>query len=94
MPREGLEPTIPASERAKIVHATDRAATVIDEYLHILSYIRPSSPTFVLHALPISCSLTDHSNYVWLLSTSYESPHYALFSNLPSLYLSSVQIFS
>jgi hypothetical protein len=29
MPREGFEPTIPASERTKTVHALDRAATVI-----------------------------------------------------------------
>jgi hypothetical protein len=29
MPRVGLEPTIPVSERAKTVHALDRAATVI-----------------------------------------------------------------
>jgi hypothetical protein len=30
MPRMGLEPTIPAFERAKTVHALDRAATVIN----------------------------------------------------------------
>jgi hypothetical protein len=29
MPRVGLEPTIPALERTKTVHALDRAATVI-----------------------------------------------------------------
>jgi hypothetical protein len=29
MPRMGFEPTIPAFERAKNVHALDRAATVI-----------------------------------------------------------------
>jgi hypothetical protein len=29
MPREGFEPTIPAFERVKTVHALDRAATVI-----------------------------------------------------------------
>jgi hypothetical protein len=28
MPRVGFEPTIPVFERAKIVHALDRAATV------------------------------------------------------------------
>jgi hypothetical protein len=30
MPREGFKPTIPAFERAKTVHALDRAVTVID----------------------------------------------------------------
>jgi hypothetical protein len=29
MPRVGFEPTIPAFERAKIVHALDRTAAVI-----------------------------------------------------------------
>jgi hypothetical protein len=29
MPRMGIEPTIPVFERAKTVHALDRAATVI-----------------------------------------------------------------
>jgi hypothetical protein len=29
MPRVGFEPTIPVFERAKTVHALDRAATVI-----------------------------------------------------------------
>jgi hypothetical protein len=29
MPRVGFEPTIPVFERAKAVHALDRAATVI-----------------------------------------------------------------
>jgi hypothetical protein len=31
MPLVGFEPTIPAFERAKTVHALDRAATVIGE---------------------------------------------------------------
>jgi hypothetical protein len=33
MPRVGYEPTIPVFERAKTVHALDRAATVIGLYL-------------------------------------------------------------
>jgi hypothetical protein len=32
MPRVGFEPTIPAFERAKTVHALDRAATVIGNW--------------------------------------------------------------
>jgi hypothetical protein len=31
MPRVGFEPTIPAFERAKTVHALDRTVTVIGE---------------------------------------------------------------
>jgi FAD synthase len=31
MPRVGFEPTIPAFERAKAVHALDRVATVIGQ---------------------------------------------------------------
>jgi hypothetical protein len=34
MPLVGLEPTIPAFERAKTVHALDRAATVIGDKSH------------------------------------------------------------
>jgi hypothetical protein len=33
MPLVGFEPTIPAFERAKTVHALDRAATVIDIFI-------------------------------------------------------------
>jgi hypothetical protein len=47
MPRVGIEPTIPAFERAKTVHASDRAATVIGgssyslcKYLIIKNYTK------------------------------------------------------
>jgi hypothetical protein len=44
-----------------------------------------------LHALPISSPLT-WSFWLYLAnSTSYEAPHYAVFSNLSSLHLSPVQ---
>jgi hypothetical protein len=36
----GFEPTIPASERAKTVHALDRAATVTGPLLLLVSEIR------------------------------------------------------
>jgi hypothetical protein len=39
MPRVGFEPTTPVFERAKIVHALDRAATVIGFLLYIFYYI-------------------------------------------------------
>jgi hypothetical protein len=35
MPRVGFDPTIPAFERAKTVHALDRAATVIGSKPHV-----------------------------------------------------------
>jgi hypothetical protein len=37
MPWVGLEPTIPASERAKTVHALDRSATVTGNYESVLT---------------------------------------------------------
>jgi hypothetical protein len=39
MPWEGLEPTTPAFERAKTVHAVDRAATVIGDR-NLMSHLK------------------------------------------------------
>jgi hypothetical protein len=44
---------------------------------------------------PHSCYMPCQTHSPWLdlsKSSSYEAPHYAFFSNLPSLHLSSVQI--
>jgi hypothetical protein len=38
MPRVGLEPTIPAFERPKTVHALERVATVIGCFIIIPKY--------------------------------------------------------
>jgi hypothetical protein len=40
MPRVGLEPTIPAFERAKTVHALDRVATVIIMIMYGISHLK------------------------------------------------------
>jgi hypothetical protein len=42
MPWTGFEPTIPALERAKTVHALDRAATVIDRSCQLSNCVLPS----------------------------------------------------
>jgi hypothetical protein len=39
MPRVGFEPTIPVFERAKAVHALDRAVTVIDLFRFSIQYL-------------------------------------------------------
>jgi hypothetical protein len=48
----------------------------------------------VLHALPISSSLTWSFELYFAKSTSYEAPHCAVFSNLLSLHPSMIQILS
>jgi hypothetical protein len=42
MPRMGLEPMIPGFERAKTVHALDRAATVIGFVIFYKQKIQPN----------------------------------------------------
>jgi hypothetical protein len=47
MPRVGFEPTIPAFERAKTVHALDRAATVIGELQGLTDYYSAGKHSFL-----------------------------------------------
>jgi hypothetical protein len=44
MPRVGFEATIPAFQRAKTVHALDRAATVIEAFLLLMVYVTTLAP--------------------------------------------------
>jgi hypothetical protein len=70
--------------------------------LRLLSGLFPSSyPTKILHAFLFStmratcpAHLIIDLSILLAKSTSYEDSHYAIFSNILSLYLSSVQIFS
>jgi hypothetical protein len=72
-------------------------------YLMLSTHLRISLPSglFWHSSWPHSCYVPcpshtvwlDHSNYTWRKITNYETPRYAVFSNLLSLHLSSVQIF-
>jgi hypothetical protein len=57
-----------------------------------ISYMHSHYLPFVLHALPLSSSLT--WSFYLAKCTSYEAPHYAVFSKLLSRLVSLVQIFS
>jgi hypothetical protein len=58
-----------------------------------ISCMHSSSPHSCFMPCPSHPPCLDHSNVCLARSTSYEAPHYAISSNLPSLHLSSVQIF-
>jgi hypothetical protein len=47
MPWVGFEPTVPASERAKTVHALDRSATVTDTRPYSVSILKVSLSKFM-----------------------------------------------
>jgi hypothetical protein len=49
-------------------------------------YIFLSSPFVLLHALPISSSLTLSFSLYLVKGTSYEAPHYVVFSSFMSLF--------
>jgi hypothetical protein len=79
---------------------TPRSILILSTHLRLVPvafqpiiYTSSSSTPLVLHARPSHTSRLEYSNYAWE-STNYEYPRYAVFSILPSLNLSSVQISS
>jgi hypothetical protein len=53
MPRVGFEPTIPAFERAKTVHALDRAVTVISASSWRSAYLSTKTTLPFLFTVPV-----------------------------------------
>jgi hypothetical protein len=49
MSKVGFEPTIPVFERAKTVHALDRAATVIGSAETTIAYYRTTLNSYEFH---------------------------------------------
>jgi hypothetical protein len=49
MPRVGFEPTIPVFERAKTVHALDRAVTMVHIQGYTCNKYRPSCKALIKH---------------------------------------------
>jgi hypothetical protein len=68
MPRAGFESTTPVFERAKTVHALDRAATVnMTLDLRFSRWYQDWGPRYVmLHAYLFICSLFNDSSYLEL----------------------------
>jgi hypothetical protein len=65
----------------------------------MISFLLSFPPIFYMHssslqALTTSFTLTWSFQLYLVKSTSYEAPHYEVFSNIPSLNLSSAQIYS
>jgi hypothetical protein len=76
MPQVGLEPTIPAFERAKTVHASDRAAIVIGcQYTHRLIYCRTrGQPTSEISYCIKRTQTTDTENiYLYTRPSSHNA---------------------
>jgi hypothetical protein len=65
MPRMGFEPTISVFERAKTVHDSDRAATVISDPMLVKEKYKPLC--FSLHVI---------FNFAYILSSSLLDPSY------------------
>jgi hypothetical protein len=76
MPRVGFESTIPVFERAKTVHASDSAATVIGFYLYCSFIIKCSSGTQKSFSLEACVSASVYLGQVDATKTALYYKHY------------------
>jgi hypothetical protein len=80
MPRVGFEPTIPAFERVKTVHALDRAVTVIGPYtLHFVGFRNSNfcrERSSALHIADIYFFYFGATAPIWALAYLHETPRF------------------
>jgi hypothetical protein len=81
MPWVGFEPTIPVFERAKTVHALDRAATVTGSFLVIQNYLGREflAAVTVTYTSTLNVKTLFSSRTTWRCTPEYHALHFLSF---------------